>query len=166
MLCSFIQVNPGVSESDIYIPWQLFRTCSPGRWRGFSGIFQPLKITVPPHRSAQVETWKESTFAGTSSNANHGHGWPASANRLPCLFFLFLVEKNLDLRAYILGRLLFIRRPMPTWAPNCIVCSKSRKVLFGNIGYNKNVGHSRAGKNNEQHFISFVMLIRQLESQS
>ena len=65
-----------------------------GGCRGFSGIFQPLKIT-PAHSSGPAQRWRESPFPGTSSNASHGR--PVD-HLVPIGYFvsstLFLTEKE------------------------------------------------------------------------
>ncbi|KAK8461831.1 hypothetical protein SEVIR_1G098951v4 [Setaria viridis] len=85
-VCSFKSIQ-GCQAHQIFIFLDSFSEhVLLGGCRGFSRIFQPLKIT-PPHSSAPAQTWRESPFPGTNSNASHGRPVdPPSANRLLCLF--------------------------------------------------------------------------------
>ena len=85
--CSFIQVQSRRCQARILIFLDSFSEhVLLGGCRGFSGIFQPLKIT-PPRSSAPAQRWRESPF---SWNKFKCQPWttsrPPSANRLLCLF--------------------------------------------------------------------------------
>jgi len=93
--CSFIQVQSRRCQARILIFLDSFSEhVLLGGCPGFSGIFQPLKIT-PAHSSGPAQRWRESPFPGTSSNASHGR--PVD-HLVPIGYFvsstLFLTEKE------------------------------------------------------------------------
>ena len=93
--CSFIQVQSRRCQARILIFLDSFSEhVLLGGCPGFSGIFQPLKIT-PAHSSGPAQRWRESPFPGTSSNASHGR---PVGHLVPIGYFvsspLFLTEKE------------------------------------------------------------------------
>jgi len=138
--CSFIQVQSRRCQARILIFLDSFSEhVLLGGCPGFSGIFQPLKIT-PAHSSGPAQRWRESPFPGTSSNASHGR--PVD-HLVPIGYFvsstLFLTEKESwspSIYSWTPNHWLPLfkgkkkKNPMPTWALQhqhiyIVVCSKS-----------------------------------------
>lgn len=120
MLCSFIQVNQGVSDSDIYILDSFsehVRLDAGAGAEGFTRIFQPLKIAARLTDQRQLlkiegnplflEQVQMQGMGDQLAPIGHLVSSPSSS-----------WKKNLDLRAYILRHLcipdLFTRKPKPT----------------------------------------------------